>query len=181
MVPHFAPRLPARSFSMENSLLRSFQFRHLDAFQERWDEIHRYNTEVEARLPLGAKEFALAEWHYNANDPRCPHDSWIRLIEIKPYDPKAEARSARIELLGAYHDRMISFDYLDVRDFSIEGQIMPASRQEADWLYDEVHLCDSGTVEHVIEFQLSVIRVECADLRCSFALSQIPAKTRRQV
>jgi hypothetical protein len=38
---------------------------------------------------------------------------------------------------------------------------------ELDWIYDEVHLCESGNVEHVIEFVASVMRIECADLSYS--------------
>ena len=36
---------------------------------------------------------------------------------------------------------------------------MSANGHRSDWLYDEVHLCESGNVEHVIEFEEAVIRL----------------------
>jgi hypothetical protein len=70
------------------SLAKQFRFRHLDSFWARWAEIRDYNAGVADRLPQGAKALALAEWHYDASDPRCPHDAWIRSLEIRTDDSK---------------------------------------------------------------------------------------------
>src|SRR5437667_12246434 len=112
--------------TMEQSLANQFRFRHLDAFQVRWAEIHAYCASVADQLPQGAKALALAEWHYDASDPRCPHDSWIQSIEIRTDDSKTKVQRVRVCLLGAYHDRVICFDYADVTDLSIEGQLVLA-------------------------------------------------------
>jgi hypothetical protein len=155
---------------MQNSLLRYIRFRNLDPFQERWAAIHQYNAAISAQLPPGAKEFAFAESHYNYNDPSCPHDSWIKSIEIRTDDSKRNIEAVCLCVLGAFHDRLIFFDYTGITDLSLEGRLVSASGSNPDWIYDEVHLCESGSVEHVIEFEESVIRIECADFRCSWKM-----------
>ncbi len=158
----------------ESPLLRQFRFRHLDPFRERWSEIERYNASIAAFLPEGAKTLVLSDWHYNASDRRCPHDSWIQSIEITPNESKTTIERVQLRLLGAYHDRLISLSYLDVSDCSIHGQLVEGSRQNLDWLYDEVHLLDSGRVEHLIEFEACVMRIESADLVCEFTAVESP-------
>jgi hypothetical protein len=73
-------------------------------------------------MPRGAKEFALAEWHYDYADHRCPHDSWIKSIEVILDERKQGLPALRLSVLGAFHDRVISIEYLGVVDFSLEGQ-----------------------------------------------------------
>ena len=155
---------------MENPLLKHFQFRHLDGVKQRWDAIRQYNASISGKLPVGAKAFALADWHYNSDDPSCPHDSWIQSLEIRAATSRTEVQGLRIKLLGAYHDREIHLDYAGIVDLFIVGQLVLPSRQRPDWLYDEVHLCDSGSVEHLIEFETASMRIECADLSCSSVL-----------
>src|SRR5438046_10704670 len=77
---------------MEELLKKYFRFRDLDARGERWDalSISRYHAKIEARLPGGARDLAVADWHYNANDPRCPHDSWLQSIDINYDESKTE-------------------------------------------------------------------------------------------
>lgn len=154
-----------RSFKGTESecpLLRRFNFRHLDPFHDKWAEIDHYNKAIAPSLPLGARTLALAEWHYNASDPRCPHDSWLQSIEILTENSKV-IQGVRLRLLGPYHDQVIRVDYANVTDFSVQGQLVAGNRN-LDWLYDEVHLCDAGSVEHLIEFEACVVRIECADL-----------------
>jgi|HubBroStandDraft_3_1064219.scaffolds.fasta_scaffold147629_2 hypothetical protein len=158
---------------MQDELLGRFLFRNLDGIRERWEAIHRYNATIADRLPVGAKTLAFAEWHYNASDPRCPHDSWIQSIELKTADTFNDLRGVLLLVLGAYHDRLISFDYSGVTDFEIQGQLVHGPRR-LDWLYDELHLTESGEVEHLIELELCVIGIRCADL----TVTQLPIKDR---
>jgi hypothetical protein len=92
---------------MEDSLLQRFLFRDLDPARERWEAISW----------AGAKALAFAQWHYNAGDPRCPHDSWIQSIELRTENSFGELRGVLLRVLGAYHDQLISFDYSNVTDF----------------------------------------------------------------
>ena len=70
-------------------------------------------------------------------------------------------------VLGAFHDRVLRFEYAEVTDFSVDGQLVPPNGRHLDWIYDEVHLCDSASLEHIIEFESSVIRIEFRELAIS--------------
>jgi hypothetical protein len=128
------------------------------------DEYHR---SVERDLPEGARAFVLADWHYNYNDERSPHDSWLRRIEFLR-DLEGESASVQLRLLGAFHDRWVIVRYCGISAFSVSGELIFPPGHEQDWIYDEVHLSDSNRVEHVIQFEKFVIRAEAADLFVSF-------------
>src|ERR1022692_4974754 len=117
---------------MENFLLRHFRFRQLDASGQRWVAIRQYIAGIRTQLPPGAKEFLSAEWHYNYSDHSCPHDSWIQSIEIHNDNANGVAKAVRLHVLGAFHDRVIRFDYMGVTDFSIEGQLVSANGRNLD-------------------------------------------------
>jgi hypothetical protein len=153
---------------MNSSLLNYFRFSTLDGVSARWAAIDQYNAGIRDRLPPGANEFVSSDWHYNYGDPRCPHDSWIKSIDLKFAKSGKQTRDVQLCLLGAYHDRDIYFDYTDVTYLSIDGQLVAPTGRNLDWIYDEVHLCDSGLIEHIIEFGSSMIRIECVDFRYSF-------------
>ena len=78
-----------------------------------------YLTSVRDRFPANALQFALAEWHYNTEDPRCPHDAWLEILEIT--ETSAEKGSSkrsmniRASFLGAYHDGTITISYTNVQ------------------------------------------------------------------
>jgi hypothetical protein len=147
-----------------------FLFKHLDPLQQRWSEIDRYNAGIAGRLPAGARELAFAEWQYDASDPRCPHDSSVQSMEIGADESRTQVRGVRLSSLGAYHDRMIHFDYANVAELSIEGEIVQRGGRRLDWLYDEIHLLDSGLVVHLIEFDGCIICIECSDFSFSQSL-----------
>jgi hypothetical protein len=112
----------------------------------------------------------LADWHYDFNDRRCPHDSSIRSLELLNDEATREFRAANLSLFGASrdpsHDRIISFSYVDVIDIEIAGRLI--HQRNLDWIYDEIHLCESGSIEHIIEFEEAIVRVECADVHFSY-------------
>jgi hypothetical protein len=63
-------------------------------------------------LPSTAFVFATAAWHYDPQDPRCPHDAWLERLtteELAPNQEDVQHRYVAIHarLLGAYHDRYI--------------------------------------------------------------------------
>ena len=156
---------------MNSCSVARFRFRDADPIKEKWAEIEQYNASIADRLPPGARGFVSAGWHYDGSDPRCPHDSWISTIEIQPNQSNEKVRDVRLHLLGAFHDRVLCFAYTGVTDFSIHGQILDSSGRMLDWLYDEVHLCDSGLVEHSIEFEQCTMRIECVDFSVSETLT----------
>lgn len=113
----------------------------------------------EQRMPRRAYEFATAEWHYDHNDPRCPHDAWVdSLVVCEPASGEQRAVRAleiRVELLGAYHDGRIRLTYSDVRQYSLfqphQDVRGPAlSRGHGDWLVDEVSVSSHSRPEHLL-------------------------------
>jgi hypothetical protein len=58
--------------------------------------------------------------------------------------------SLSLQLLGAYHDRILEFTYASVLSYSL--QVPAAGRGLGDWLYDEFRLSKRGTLIHEIEW-----------------------------
>jgi hypothetical protein len=136
-----------------------------ESFVEAWRRYREYLTTVADHLPPCAREFALAEWHYNYQDSRAPHDAWVESLAV--YETatgvRQEIRQAHIKLrlLGAYHDGHIEIEYLNVKRYSI-GCEFPA---HGDWEQDEIRLSDEKGVIHEIEIGGTNWLIECEDIR----------------
>jgi len=146
--------------------LMAFVFLHdLDSLEPkdqklRWNTYSEYLNSLGNRLPASAYSFAIADWHYDHLDSRCPHDSWVESITIA--EPASGDRSQRrkleiqLTLLGAYHNGYFKLIYRDVAAYDLktpaEFLLPPRNVGHGDWLYDEVRLSDSGKVMHEIEF-----------------------------
>jgi len=50
--------------------------------QRQWVAYERYLASQKERLTTSAYEFATADWHYNPQDHRCPHDSWVESLIV---------------------------------------------------------------------------------------------------
>lgn len=133
-----------------------------------------YLESMRARLPSGAYSFAQAEWHYDVDDSRCPHDAWLEALEIYeeriPDNTSQRHTRIKMQLLGAYHDGYITLHHQDVSYYSLSKGPDPNPGTEAfnfhgDWLIDEVYLSDEGLVVHDIEFANSARWViHCKDI-----------------
>jgi hypothetical protein len=136
-----------------------------ESFVEAWRRYREYLATVADQLPRCAREFALAEWHYNYQDSRAPHDAWVESLAV--YETatgvRQEIRQAHIKLrlLGAYHDGHIEIEYLNVKRYSI-GCEFPA---HGDWEQDEIRLSDEKGVIHEIEIGGTNWLIECEDIR----------------
>jgi hypothetical protein len=118
-----------------------------------------YLRSVESRLPASARQFAMAPWHYDQQDHRCPHDSWLEALTISEPSSgvRCEIRSINIliRLLGAYHDGYLELRYENVQHYSVAGErTLHGVSGHGDWLIDEITVADSGSVVH--EFCLGV-------------------------
>ena len=129
-----------------------------------------YLRSVRERLPKSAYEFAAAPWHYDHNDHRCPHDSWVEALTISEAAAGKRREKRHIELairlLGAFHDGYLELSYSDVEAYSLVG----ASDKKRvighdDWLADEVRLSEKNLVDHEILFRgTSRWLIECGDI-----------------
>ena len=103
----------------------------------------------------------MAPWHYDEQDHRCPHDSWLEALIIS--EPSSEVRceiksiNILIRLLGAYHDGYLELRYENVRPYSMAGNAPEPTLHgifgHGDWLIDEITVTDSGSVVHEILFR----------------------------
>jgi hypothetical protein len=104
------------------------------------------------RFPPGAFALGTAEWYYNANDHRCPHDAWLESFTIcEAHSTSERATSIRIRLVGAYHDGYIELFYPCAFRYMLEG-FTTSKRGVGDWLYDEFRLSPEGHLVHEIEW-----------------------------
>jgi len=129
-----------------------------------------YLRENADRFPRGAREFALADWHYDFQHHQCPHDSWLETFAIKENASGQRQERSMVEIeslfLGAYHDLYFSLTYRNVLAYSLEcaARAPVGKRGHGDWIIDELTLTDSNAVRHEIQFESATLIVTCADL-----------------
>ena len=127
----------------------------------RWREYVAHIESVRGDLPDEAAAFALAEWHYDFRDHRCPHDAWVESVAVVELarGERQEIRSLeiRIVLLGAYHDGRIHLIYPGVTRYDLRQPSGAYGPAHGDWLVDEVDVAPTSTPEqrrvvHAIAF-----------------------------
>src|SRR5947208_3002433 len=123
------------------------------------EEYLNYLEQIRESLPKDARSFALASWHYDMDDTRCPHDSWVESVILQEISQGSRNEIRRLEIvatfLGAFHDGYFEIAYKDVQSYSLAFQAH--SRQKigvahGDWMVDEILLVENGLVSHEIAF-----------------------------
>ncbi len=118
----------------------------LRAVRRQFNKYFQYLESVRERLPTSAYTFAIAQWHYNFSDSRCPHDAWLEnvTIDVLSTGRRSEGRACdiHVRLLGAYHDGYIELHYKNVLNYSL-GHVQ-------EWQYDEIRLEESDEGDYVI-------------------------------
>src|SRR5262245_47907505 len=109
-----------------------------------------YLEQMRARFPPRALALATSDWYFDAQDRRCPHDAWLEQLVLRE-EARSETRvaSLSIELLGAFHDRVLTFTYARVHRYSLDDATVRAGRA---WRYDELRVDDDGHLLHEIEW-----------------------------
>ena len=120
-------------------------------------DYHSYLESIRSSLPHSAYEFAIASWHYDHSDHRCPHDSWVESFAIRETSSGNRNQLREIEisirLLGAYHDGHLELSYQVVRSYALSAKIKEtAGIGHGDWVVDELRLSDNNLVLHEILF-----------------------------
>lgn len=126
------------------------------------------------RFPPSAFAFAIAPWHYDISDSRCPHDSWVEELIIS--EPARGERSENrwleisVRLLGAYHNGHLELRYVDVKSYHLDvpAETVRPFIGHGDWLLDEVRLSESSLVLHEIRFERGHWQIECTDIKASW-------------
>jgi hypothetical protein len=128
-------------------------------------------------MPASALTFAMAEWHYDANDERCLHDSRMKsFVFFESVDAKdRRCVDAKLVLLGAYEDREILLEYDRILGLRLDGGHSDKKEDSAgilgDLIIDEVRMTDAGLVLHDILFRSGARwQLECENLTHSETL-----------
>jgi hypothetical protein len=141
--------------------------------EQHWKLYGQHLKAISNKLRPATRAFALAEWHYDPTDPRCPHDAWLEATTLSETvtsdDAQRRQLAVKIRLLGAYHDGHIELTYDGVigycLDFPPVDLCREANRGHGDWLVDEVRFSDRGKVLHEIEWANGARwYIECDDV-----------------
>ena len=125
------------------------------------------------RLPLIQ---ALTEsWYYDHTDPRCPHDAWLRSVSLtidgRSQDEGECVRVLRLELLGAYHNGVITLSYRGLLMYQVilrsHEEPEKISRRE-DWLEDSVEVV-GNRIRHVISWETGQWILEAEEITFAWA------------
>lgn len=139
--------------------------------REKFEAYKKYLMENQPFFPQTAYEFAAADWHYNPQDHRCPHDSWVESLQISEkhsseFDKK-EGIKIQLTLLGAYHDGRIKINYEGVKGYNFN--LLPDNfevKHHGDWIIDEIRLSEQGWLIHEISFWLKGNwQIECKNIK----------------
>lgn len=129
--------------------------------KQNWQAYQNRLQKIKKQMSPSVQEYALADWHYDISDHRCPHDAWLEHITVREMasGDRSEIRSLEIEvrLLGAYHDGYIEFLYKEVESYCLDqphrrGQWDTTEKGHKDWMVDEVDLSNNGHILHEIEW-----------------------------
>jgi hypothetical protein len=105
-------------------------------------------------FPVGGYELAHSEWYFNFGDHKCPHDGWLKKIEIieNAEGERQQYRTVtiRITLLNAYHSGEIIFMYPEVYSYSLGASHVFQGHD--DWRYDQFRVNEKGHLIHEIEW-----------------------------
>lgn len=138
-----------------------------------FEKYYEYVAAHAGDFPSGAFALASSDWYFDFNDHRCPHDAWFESLTVSEPSSGDQNDQRRTEitlkLLGAYHDRFITFQYSEVIGYSISAP-SSAKRGLGDWGYDEFRLHPDGHLIHEIEWagfpheEESRWLIECSDI-----------------
>jgi hypothetical protein len=135
------------------------------------DSYLAYLDEHAEKMPPGAREFAMADWHYDIGHHQCPHDSWLEAFSINENAGGVRHENSTVDIeasfLGSYHDGHFSLIYRDVASYSLQFNKRSRTkirRAHGDWMIDEVTVTDANMLYHEIEFESATLMITCAEL-----------------
>ena len=133
-----------------------------------------YLARERARFPSEAFAFAASDWHYDHEDHRGLHDSWLKALTISEEPVEGISQRATrmtIVLLGPFHDGETTIDYDGVSGYRITSWkksdvAATVTKGHGDWLVDEVLVTEPGTLTHEIHFSTGTkLEIECRNIR----------------
>lgn len=138
--------------------------------KDKFEIYYLYLKENQSKFPKSAYDFAFADWHYNPQDPKSPHDAWIESVNIfeirSPEARKSEGIGINICLLNASHNGQIKITYKNIKSYSLNlTSNLYEKNTHGDWLLDELYLSENDNVIHEIELLMNGNwKIECEDI-----------------
>lgn len=121
-------------------------------------------------FPKNAFELATSDWYFNPERSGCPHDAWLESVVIaEPSEGEHHEirnNTIKIELLAAYHDGIIIFEYTGL--IAYKFACSKTADGHGDWLYDQFRISDDGKLLHEIEWEYGNWEIEAADVLYSW-------------
>jgi hypothetical protein len=153
-------------------LIEAWGTEDLTEWRAAWARHEAHLRSIRDRLPPATRAFAEAPWHYDSQDPCCPHDAWVEYLHAsEPARGKRRQRrriDVEVRLPGAYHDGYITLRYCNVASYRLE-QPSKENRLKyeghGDWLTDDIGLSPTGLVVHEVTFRDGAAwYIECEDV-----------------
>ncbi|MES9934592.1 MAG: hypothetical protein ABW162_17455 [Candidatus Sedimenticola sp. PURPLELP] len=121
---------------------------------EAFQKYRKYLSENKGIFPAGGYELASSKWYFDFGDHKCPHDGWLKQIEVieNAEGERQQYRTVtiKITLLNAYHSGVITYVYPEVYSYSLGAAHVFQGHD--DWRYDEFRINSKGHIVHEIEW-----------------------------
>jgi hypothetical protein len=155
-----------------------------DEIRKQYIKYYDYIRSIKDKIPRNVYRFAIAGWHYNPKDHRCPHDCWLESLHIEEPSSgrRRERRSIniRVRLLGAYHNGTIELTYKNVSGYTLKkvtgkraNTVTTSNTGHGDWRIDEIRLSTRDNVVHEVLFSNNCRWIiECEDIIYSWKRSK---------
>jgi hypothetical protein len=104
---------------------------------------------ISPKLPEETRLFAVAAWYQDPRSHDCPHDAWLEEVKLSVADERRRTLNLSLTVLGAYQDRLLTFNYFNVTEFRPDLSQMGPNNLD-DWLHDEYDIMESGGLSHEI-------------------------------
>ena len=146
-----------------------------NSHSELLETYRRYRCYLEEnRNEIPAEFYAqlVSSWYFDPSDPRSTHDAWLQSCSITSNSASEKPNPTKIllSLLGAFHDRIITYEYTGVIGFSISG----SNHHQVDWLLDEIQVMP-GNIAHEIQWgDGSIWMITAASVRRFENLEAVP-------
>lgn len=132
----------------------------------------KYIETIKQKISQSVYSFAKDSKNYDLDSQQSLHDAWLNFIKI--YELSSGKRSENrkteivIELLGSYHDILISLTYSDVKTINMSSH-KELSHGWGDLLVHEFRLDkDDIHIIHELEFQYGTIILSFKNFKCAY-------------
>lgn len=146
----------------------------IDEYDKLRKEYYCYLDSIRPNITQSVYNYAIADWHYDANIHYSPHDA--NLKEINIFDNGEDSVDLKITLIGSYQDYILDFSYQNVISYSIdcipelENKYDKAMSIHGTFLWDSIEYDSKNKLtKHYIVFSSNIkIVISCKNFDFTF-------------